>query len=34
MIPDGDTFKGSFLTPEELDASLLPWSKLFDEYFR
>ena len=34
MIPDGDAFKGSFLTPEELDASLLPWSKLFDEYFR
>jgi len=34
MIPDGDKFKASFLTPEELDASLVPWSKLFDEYFR
>jgi len=34
MIPDGVSFKGSFLTPEELDASLPGWTKVFDEYFR
>ena len=34
MIPDGVTFKGSFLTPEALDANLPAWTKLFDEYFR
>jgi ABC-type Fe3+ transport system substrate-binding protein len=34
LIPDGVTFKGSFLTPEELDRNLVPWTKMFDEYFR
>jgi ABC-type Fe3+ transport system substrate-binding protein len=34
LIPDGVTFKGSFLTPEELDANLVPWTKIFDEYFK
>jgi ABC-type Fe3+ transport system substrate-binding protein len=34
LIPDGLTFKGSFLTPEELDRELIPWTKMFDEYFR
>jgi ABC-type Fe3+ transport system substrate-binding protein len=34
LIPDGVTFKGSFLTPEELDKELVTWTKIFDEYFR
>ena len=34
LIPDGVTFKGSFLTPEELDRELVTWTKIFDEYFR
>lgn len=34
LIPDGVTFKGTFLTPEALDTNLGPWSKIFDEYFR
>jgi ABC-type Fe3+ transport system substrate-binding protein len=34
LIPDGVTFKGSFLTPEELDRELVGWTKIFDEYFR
>jgi ABC-type Fe3+ transport system substrate-binding protein len=34
LIPDGVTFKGSFLTPEELDVDLVRWTKIFDEYFR
>jgi iron(III) transport system substrate-binding protein len=34
LIPDGVTFKGSFLTPEELDIGLVRWTKIFDEYFR
>ena len=33
LVPDGETFKGSFLTPEELDRNLVPWTKMFDEYF-
>ena len=34
LVPDGVAFKGTFLTPEELDARLVPWTKIFDEYFR
>jgi iron(III) transport system substrate-binding protein len=34
LVPDGATFKGSFLTPEELERNLVPWTKMFDEYFR
>ena len=34
LIPDGVTFKGSFLTPEELDRDLVSWTKIFDEYFK
>jgi ABC-type Fe3+ transport system substrate-binding protein len=34
LIPDGVNFKGSFLTPEQLDRDLVPWAKMFDEYFR
>ena len=34
LVPDGVSFKGTFLTPEELDAKLVPWTKIFDEYFR
>ena len=34
LVPDGMTFKGTFLTPEELDSKLIPWTKIFDEYFR
>ena len=34
MIPDGVNFKGTFLTPEELDAGLPGWTKIFEEYFR
>jgi ABC-type Fe3+ transport system substrate-binding protein len=33
LIPDGVNFKGTFLTPEELDRNLVPWTKIFDEYF-
>jgi ABC-type Fe3+ transport system substrate-binding protein len=33
LVPDGVTFKGSFLTPEELDRDLVPWTKIFNEYF-
>ena len=28
------TFKASFLTPEEVDRNLVPWTKVFNEYFR
>jgi iron(III) transport system substrate-binding protein len=34
LVPDGMTFKASFLTPEEVDRNLVPWTKIFDEYFR
>jgi ABC-type Fe3+ transport system substrate-binding protein len=34
MIPDGATFKGTFLTPEQLDAQLPVWTKLYDDYFK
>ena len=34
LVPDGVAFKGTFLTPEELDARLVPWTKIFDGYFR
>ena len=34
MIPDGQNFKGSFLSPEKLASDLVVWSKIFDEYFR
>jgi len=34
MIPDGQTFKGTFLSPEKLSVDLIRWSKVFDEYFR
>jgi ABC-type Fe3+ transport system substrate-binding protein len=34
LVPDGVTFRGSFLTPEELDRNLVPWTQMFDEYFR
>ena len=34
MIPDGVAFKGTFLTPEQLDRDLPAWSRLFDEYFK
>jgi ABC-type Fe3+ transport system substrate-binding protein len=34
LIPDGQSFKGSFLTPEELDRNLPAWTKVFDEYFK
>src|SRR3954447_17294734 len=33
LVPDGVTFKGTFITPEELDSNLVPWTKMFDEYF-
>ena len=34
MIPDGVAFKGTFLTPEQLNRDLPAWSRLFDEYFK
>ena len=34
MVPDGQNFKGTFLTPEKLSAELAGWSKIFDEYFK
>jgi iron(III) transport system substrate-binding protein len=34
LVPDGVIFKGSFLTPEELDRNLVSWTQIFDEYFR
>ena len=34
LVPDGVTFKASFLTPEEVDRNLVPWTKVFNEYFR
>ena len=34
MIPDGETFKATFLTPEELDRNLPVWTRLFDDYFK
>ena len=34
MVPDGVAFKGTFLTPEELDRDLPAWTKIFDEYFQ
>ena len=34
MIPDGVNFKGTFLTPEKLNAELVGWTKIFDEYFK
>ena len=34
LVPDGTTFKGSFVTPEELDAKLVSWSNIYNEYFR
>ena len=34
MIPDGQNFKGAFLSPEKLSAELPGWSKIFDEYFK
>ena len=34
MIPDGQTYKGTFLSPEKLTAELVRWSRIFDEYFR
>jgi len=34
MIPDGQNFKGTFLSPEKLSAELPGWSKIFDEYFK
>ncbi len=33
LIPDGVAFKGTFLTPEQLDTQLPAWTKLFDDYF-
>ena len=34
MIPDGQNFKGTFLSPEKLASDLVVWSRIFDEYFR
>ena len=34
MIPDGVKFKGTFLTPEQLDRDLPAWTKLYDDYFK
>jgi len=34
LVPDGVTFKASFLTPEEVDRNLVPWTKVFNEFFR
>jgi len=34
LVPDGVSFKGSFLTPEDLDRNLAPWTNIFNEYFR
>ena len=34
MIPDGQNFKGTFLSPEKLASDLVIWSRIFDEYFR
>ncbi len=34
MIPDGEIFKGTFLTPEQLDRDLPGWTKVYDDYFR
>jgi ABC-type Fe3+ transport system substrate-binding protein len=34
LVPDGKTFKGTFITPEELGKQLPIWTKIYDEYFR
>lgn len=34
MIPDGVAFKGTFLTPEQLDRELPTWVRLYDEFFK
>jgi iron(III) transport system substrate-binding protein len=34
LRPDGKTFRGIFITPEEIDMSMPRWTEKFDEIFR
>ena len=34
LRPGPDTFRAIYLPPEKLAASIPPWTKIFDEYFR
>ena len=33
-LPDGQTFRGHFVSPEEIDAQIPAWQKTFGEFFR